>query len=246
MRIVGSIACVALFTFGCARTLGVDHAHFAYRGEEGPARWGSLSPAWAACATGKQQSPIDLASPKLVSLPPLTVDESATTFTLENNGHTVQARPARPGTVTVGGVSYALEQFHAHHPSEHTVSGERFPLELHLVHKDPAGKALVLGILVREGPSNEALEPLWSKLPGSGVATVGEVSLAGVIPSDRRYQTYRGSLTTPPCTEGLTWVVLREAITMSSAQIDAFARLFPDNSRPVQPLGDRTLEESTP
>ena len=234
---------------GCATAHG-PHVEWGYQGPTGPNAWGTLSPEFALCKTGQRQSPIELADARPVALPPLTVASVGSQFTLENNGHTIKMTPLHPAMVTLDGDAWTLEQMHPHHPSEHTVGGERFPLELHLVHKDAHNHVLVIGLLVRAGEPNQALQGLWTQLPkeklNEKVTPPEPVDVSALLPADRRYFAYEGSLTTPPCTEGVRWVVLVQPLTMSPQQIDTFAGLFPDDSRPIQPRNGRTLDESTP
>ena len=140
-----------------------------------------------------------------------------------------------------GGTRFELEQFHFHHPSEHTLDGAHYPLEVHFVHHGPTGALLVLGVLVTEGAPNPALRVLFDHLPHGHDATRLSIDPELLIPADRHYLTYDGSLTTPPCTEGVTWIVLATPITASAAQIQAFSALFPHNNRPVMPLHGRRL-----
>ena len=223
------------------------HPHWAYSGDDGPAAWGRLSPEFAACSSGTSQSPIDLTGAVAAALPALGIVMNPIPLALENNGHTVQQN-APPGSVLeVSGKHYALVQFHMHHPSEHTVNGQGFPLEIHFVHRSDDGQLAVVGVLVQEGAANGTLAPFFDHLPAhAGEHTGAATSLdpAGMLPADHTYFNYPGSLTTPPCSEGVAWYVMKAPISASSAQIATFSSVFPVNARPVQPLGQRTLELS--
>ena len=207
--------------------------HWAYEttGEtEGPEAWGTL-PGAAACAAGKSQSPVALESKSATArdLPNLAFAYGAVPLRATNNGHTVQFDAAGAGTVTADGVAYKLAQFHFHAPSEHTLDGRRYPMEMHLVHLDAAGKAaLVVGVFLEKGAENAALAPAFRALPrasGETLAPAGErIDPSRLLPKDRTYLTYSGSLTTPPCTEGLKWYVLRTPVSLSAAQTAAYSR----------------------
>ena len=215
-----------------------------YEGAGGPRNWGSLDRAYAACSDGWEQSPIDLGSAKAGRLPGIVFDYAPSPMTVSNNGHAIQVDYAPGSGIVHGGVRYELLQFHFHHGSEHTVAGVRFPLELHLVHRSSGGELAVVGVLFKEGAASEALEPLWSRLPaeaGATAAVPGPMNAAALLPERRSTWRYVGSLTTPPCTEGVSWIVMTEPMTLSAAQIEAFAAIFPNNYRPVQPLNGRVL-----
>ena len=220
-------------------------ASWGYGPLDGPARWATLDPAFAACDLGREQSPIDLTGGRRVDLTPVEFDYPRTRFAVENTGRTIQVNPDPGSGIVLDGVRYALQQFHFHHGSEHTVDGARLPLEMHLVHRSDQGTLAVVGVLFRVGAANAGLAPVWACLPAAPGGTAvpsGRLDLSALLPAGRTTWRYRGSLTTPPCTEGVAWVVLAEPLTLSAAQIDAFAALYPNNRRPVQPLGERVLQ----
>lgn len=214
-----------------------------YEKHNGPTLWGTLDPAFRTCACGAEQSPIDL-SGGTVDVAPVEFDYRRTRLAIENTGHTIQVA-ADPGSgIVLNKAYYELQQFHFHHGSEHTVDGVRLPLEMHLVHRNDSGALAVVGVLFAEGAVNDALAPVWAHLPCEPVGShmvPGEVDLASLLPARRSTWRYRGSLTTPPCTEGVAWVILTEPLTMSAAQIAALAAVYPHNWRPVQPRGERVL-----
>ena len=219
-------------------------ARWGYEPHNGPARWGTLDSAFGACALGKEQSPIDLSGARRADLTPVYFDYRRTRVVIDNTGRTIQLNPEPGSGIVLDGVRYDLQQFHFHHGSEHTVHGVRLPLEMHLVHRNGDGSLAVAGILFEEGPANGALPPVWAHLPpepASSVVAPGSLDLAALLPAGRATWRYRGSLTTPPCTEGVAWVILAEQLTLSAAQIDTFAAIYPNNCRPVQPLGERAL-----
>ncbi len=219
-------------------------ARWGYDADNGPALWASLDPGFAACALGAEQSPVDLTGGRGADLPPLEFAYRRTRIVLENTGHTVQANPDPGSFVALDGIRYELRQFHFHHPSEHLFDGARLALELHLVHASGDGALAVVGVLFAEGAAHGTLAPLWAHLPaepGAVRPVPGELDLATLLPARLTAWRYRGSLTTPPCTEGVAWAVLAQPLAISAAQIAAFAALYPNNRRPVQPLGERVL-----
>lgn len=225
----------------CEHANGAD---WGYGPHNGPAVWGRLDPAYETCSLGGEQSPIDLRGAHSTQVDPVGFEYRSSRSTVENTGHSIQVNPAPGNAIVLGGVRFELEQFHFHHGAEHTIEGVRLPLELHLVHRSGAGSLVVVGVLFGEGPANRALAPVWSSLPVAvePPRTVPDaVDLPALLPDSRTSWRYRGSLTTPPCTEGVAWIVLTEQLTLSPGQIEAFAAIFPNNYRPVQPLGERVL-----
>lgn len=218
--------------------------HWAYDGEGGPEQWGELSPEYAACHLGKEQSPVDLRGAIPAALPDPAVAWMPIPLKVMNNGHTIQVDGAGGGSLVLDGTAYDLLQFHFHHPSEHLVEGRPAALEAHFVHKAQDGNLAVLGVLIVEGPANPVLESIWKIMPDkAGDTTMGQsvLDFKTLLPNDQTTYRYAGSLTTPPCSEVVQWVVYRRPITASDAQIKRFAALFPNNARPVQPLGRRKL-----
>ncbi len=219
---------------------------FGYEGAEGPSNWGRLDPEWALCADGKEQSPIDLAGAEDGSVDPIELDYSATGATVANTGHAIEVALADAGTATVAGKSYDLEQFHFHAPSEHRVDGRRFPAEMHLVHTSGESPPVVIGVLIEEGAENPALAAALGDVPAEPAEELpldSEVDPNELLPDGGSGTVYRypGSLTTPPCTEGVLWTVYEQPIELSAEQIDALTAVYSNNARPVQPLGDRQL-----
>lgn len=233
-----------------ASTKSSQPAHWGYEGEHGPEHWAAVDPAFSACASGRAQSPVDIVTSATVSeeLPELVCAYGTAPLAIVNNGHAIQV-DVPPGDILMQGPNeYALKQFHFHGPSEHTVDGAHAPMEMHLVHADANGRLAVVGVLIREGAQNAALAPAWSHLPASAgqeVEPAGvQIDVAALLPETLGYWHYDGSLTTPPCTEGVRWFVLREPITLSRAQIDAFRAIVHPNNRPVEPLDGRIVKSS--
>ena len=215
-----------------------------YEPHNGPALWGTLDPTFSACALGEEQSPIDLTAGRRPDPISIEFDYRRTRIVVGNTGKTIQVNPD-PGSATVlNSVRFDLQQFHFHHASEHPVDGTQLPLEMHLVHRSDGGSLAMVGVLFEEGKPNCALRPVWAHLPrepGASHVVPGELDLASLLPATRTTWRYRGSLTTPPCTEGVDWVILTDPLTMSAEQIATFGAIYPNNFRPVQPLGERVL-----
>jgi carbonic anhydrase len=219
--------------------------HWTYSGAEDPKHWGKLDPAYSACFLGRTQSPINIASGKPTDLPALTLDYKTVPLNIIDNGHTIQVNYAPGSTLTVGDKTYSLKQFHFHHPSEEHVNGKGFPLVAHLVHADADGHLAVVAVLFQEGIANSLIDSLWKNIPSEKekVQDVSSVSVQAqdLLPNERGYFTYAGSLTTPPCSEGVTWYVLKNHTTISSAQVAAFAKIYSKNARPIQPTNGREI-----
>jgi carbonic anhydrase len=218
---------------------------WSYTGANGPTHWGSLDPAYRACATGRRQSPINLAHAMRGTLPPLRFSYGQSTFELHNNGHSVEADAGPGNTVSVSGVAYRLVQFHYHAPSEHRIDGRSFVLELHLVNESTSGQLLVLGVLIRPGRANPAFDRLIAALPThdgqhSKLTGLNPLSLVPNRGRGARYA-YSGSLTTPPCTEGVRWNVFATPLELSRAQIRRFTVIYDHHNRPLQPRNGRPV-----
>jgi carbonic anhydrase len=227
----------------------VPPAHWTYEGEEGPEFWGELDANYALCGTGRAQSPIDIAGEQAVGLQDIVFNYQPSELNIFNNGHTIQANYDAGSSIVYNETAYELVQFHFHHPSEHTIAGQVFDMELHLVHRDANGDLAVVGILLNQGEAdNEALAPIFANLPaekGDPQAAGVTIDAATFLPADHLYYTYTGSLTTPPCSQDVRWLLLEIPQEISEAQFEAFASLFELNARPVQPLNNRDLLEDS-
>jgi carbonic anhydrase len=224
---------------------------WSYEGATGPQHWGDLSPCYSACSAGLSQSPVDLGALEPSRLRAGLFHYGPTAIVLFNNGHTIEADYPLPAAYLVDGARFDLVQFHFHHPSEHAWRGRHYAMELHLVHRTAAGLLGVVGVFLEERPSpdNPHLAVLWQNLPATkGVRTYLPVPFdaASLLPADHHGIRYIGSLTTPPCSEGVRWWVLDQAVPVSSDQVARFAALFHDNSRPLQPLNGRKLLAERP
>jgi carbonic anhydrase len=234
-------------TLSCAADQHANTAHWSYQGDTGPAHWGELSPDNATCRDGHSQSPIDLRLERAQHGHgrDFQFHYGPAVFSLANNGHTIQASTTDAANgLDSNDHAYTLKQFHFHTPSEHEVDGRRYPMELHLVHGDGQGHLTVVGVFIKEGRHNAALAPLFNRLPAEGEA-VRSVTIdpAALLPDGYQALRYVGSLTTPPCTEQVNWIVLEKPIELSKAQIASFRKLFPDNHRDVEPDGNREVDE---
>ncbi|HHH35290.1 MAG TPA: carbonic anhydrase family protein [Gammaproteobacteria bacterium] len=219
--------------------------HWGYEGPGAPYYWGDLKAEFATCKTGRSQSPIDISAVVVTSLPPIRIDYQATPLEIVNNGHAIQVNYQSGSAITVGGKRFNLLQFHFHSPSEHTIGGKAYPMVAHLVHKADDGQLGVIGVMIKEGKANPLIERLWAHLPETAGTshTLPEemINVAELLPSDLTYFNYSGSLTTPPCTEGVHWMVLASPVEASAEQIARFRTLYSNDARPVQPVNGRTI-----
>jgi carbonic anhydrase len=217
-----------------------------YEGGNGPSQWSRLAPAYADCA-GNGQSPIDLSGGEPGPPPRLAVAYETSTATVENNGHSLEVGYARGGSIELGGTRYELVQSHFHAPSEHTLAGRRFPLEFHLVHEAEDGARAVLGAFVLPGSPNRLLAKLVDALPrqeGEKLTlgdSVNALDLLPPRPATARRWSYEGSLTTPPCTEGVRWTVFERPIEVSAQQLSELTSVYSGTNRPLQSTGAREL-----
>ncbi len=217
-----------------------------FSGETGPAYWSDLDSEYWLASNGKNQSPINIVTSNSVEidLPDVQFFYEASALELENNGHTIEATPIAGSYIDIGGVIYNLMQFHFHSLSEHTINGRQFPLEGHFVHKNSNGDLAVIGVLIEAGEENENFKAIWEHIPAEADETYDldvEINPNDLLPEDRRSYQYSGSLTTPPCSEGVRWFVLRETAQMSEAQLNKFAAIYNHNYRPVQAVNARQI-----
>lgn len=228
-------------------------ADWSYEGATGPANWGSLSPSYAACVDGSVQSPIDIvgATGKAIANPKVAYAKNK--VIVENNGHTVQANALSGSSITVGGVKSELLQMHFHAPAENIIAGLRAPVDVHFVHQAADGKLTVIGVMLKVGSQrNAGWQPMVRVLRMQNISTASEASeatatfdWAAMLPNDRRSFRFAGSLTTPGCTEGVSWIVMKQPVLLSAAQIAAFKGAYDNNARPVQPINGRPITVDT-
>lgn len=222
-----------------------EGVHWGYEGKASPEHWGQLAPEFALCGSGKNQSPIDISGGFQAELPKVPFGYQAGGNEILNNGHTVQVNYAAGSRIQVDGQPFQLKQFHFHAPSENLIDGKSYPLEVHLVHADAQGNLSVIGLMFEEGAANPLLTRLWQAMPekaGEHHVLAQPVDVSALLPSDQAYYRFNGSLTTPPCSEGVRWLVLKQPMTASSEQIARFEAVMKHpNNRPVQPLNARVL-----
>jgi carbonic anhydrase len=219
--------------------------HWGYSGEAAPENWGKVDPKYAMCALGRNQSPVDLASFVEADLKPLKFSYVAGASEIINNGHTVQVNYAPGSSVSVDGRTFQLVQFHFHSPSENRIGGKQFPLEGHLVHQDKDGNLAVVAVMFLEGAANPLLAKVWEAMPakaGEKKALPAGLNVLSLLPADRDYYRFNGSLTTPPCSEGVWWLVMKKTATASKGQIEQFSKAVGfANNRPIQPVNARPV-----
>lgn len=222
------------------------HIHWGYEGAGAPENWSKLDPQNKACAIGERQSPIDIKDGIKVDLEPIKFNYQPSTFRIVDNGHTVQAQVGE-GSISLTGKSYELVQFHFHRPSEEKINGQRFDMVVHLVHKADDGQLAVVAVLLERGNENPFIQTLWNYMPLEKNMPVSPpnaiVDLNTLLPTSRNYYTYMGSLTTPPCSEGVLWLVMKQPVQVSPEQINIFSRLYRNNARPIQPSSGRLIKE---
>ena len=221
--------------------------HWTYQGKTGPDNWGKLSPEFATCASGRNQSPVNIDATTHASLKPLKSIQKFAAKDIANNGHSVQVNFKEGNMLVLDSGAYQMKQVHFHSPSENTIHGKIFPLEAHFVHADSKGNLTVLAVMYTEGKANLGLAKLWgqmSKEISEPVALKNRVTASELIPENRSYYRYSGSLTTPPCTEGVRWLVMKNPMTASKEQIKALNNVIQhDNNRPLQALNGRIIVE---
>jgi carbonic anhydrase len=218
-----------------------------YAGSSGPDAWGQLKPEFSKCSSGSRQSPIDIRDGFKVDLEPVVFDYKPTAFRVIDNGHTVQVNVAPGNFIEVMGRRFELVQFHFHRPSEERIDGQQFDMVVHLVHKDLEGHLAVVAVLLTRGSAQPIVQSVWNNLPlekGDELAARTPLNPADLLPAERNYFTYMGSLTTPPCSEGVLWMVMKKPVEVSAEQIGIFSRLYPMNARPIQSASGRMIKES--
>ncbi|HIQ47448.1 MAG TPA: carbonic anhydrase family protein [Sulfurovum sp.] len=219
--------------------------HWGYTGHTTPEKWAELSEDFRECSTGLNQSPINITHSLHAKLPPLAPSYESDSNYIVDNGHTVQVNMAEGSYFEIDGIRFDLKQFHFHAPSENHIEGKEFPLEGHFVHLDKDGNIAVIAVMFEEGEENKALAKFWNTMP-TKAGDIKDLKLSKIanelLPKDKHYYRFNGSLTTPPCTEGVRWFVFKESVTISKAQVAKFHEVVHgDNNRPVQPLDARII-----
>lgn len=222
--------------------------HWSYAGAAGPENWGALGNEFALCGVGQRQSPIDIRRTVKADLPPIRFEYKPVPLSIVDNGHSIKIDTAGAGGIVVDGESYALVQFHFHKPSEEKINGKVFEMVAHLVHQSKSGKLAVVAVLMDAGKEQPLIRTLWTHLPleKNTPVTRADVHIdpARILPANRGYYTFLGSLTTPPCSEGVLWLVLKNPVQVSKEQLAGFATVYRSNVRPVQPVNGRVIKES--
>lgn len=237
-----AVACLGM---PAAAQEGAHPPHWGYAGEVGPEHWAEFESDFGACSSGRNQSPVDLSNFIEAELPPIAFDYKPGGHEVVNNGHAVQVNYNAGSSITIDSTVFELKQFHFHSPSENTINGESFPMEAHFVHADAKGNLAVVALMFREGASNKVLEKVWPQVPQdeedkASLAT--PVAAAELLPPDLDYYRYSGSLTTPPCSEGVRWLVLKQPVQATAEQLGVVGKAIGHpNNRPVQPVGARSV-----
>ncbi len=224
--------------------------HWSYEGEGAPTNWGRLKPDYATCASGQRQSPIHIEDSETLRGPAEAIEfrYAPSKGTVVNNGHTVEVKVYGENSLTVRGNTYQLVQFHFHHPAEERINGQGYPMVGHFVHRNEVGQLAVLAVLLEPGEANPLIQKVWTHMPldvNDSVRMPPDLIHVGeILPRDQRYYQYMGSLTTPPCTEGVLWLILKQPVSISREQLRLFGQLYANNARPVQPRHDRPVRDA--
>ncbi|WP_456400605.1 carbonic anhydrase [Persephonella sp.] len=228
-------------------TSAVAGGGWSYHGEHGPEHWGDLKEDYIMCKIGKNQSPVDINRIVEAELKNIKINYSSGGSKITNNGHTIKVSYEGGSYIVVDGVRFELKQFHFHAPSEHKLKGQQFPFEAHFVHADKQGNLAVIGVFFKEGKENPIIKKIWENMPekaGEETKLSHKINAEDLLPKERDYYRYSGSLTTPPCSEGVRWIVMEEELEMSKEQIEKFRKVMGgDTNRPVQPLNARIILE---
>jgi len=224
-------------------------AHWGYTGKTGPSHWAELSKEYAVCRDGRHQSPVNITKSVKAKLPPLEFNYHPIPLVIENNGHTIKiTADNKAGDLKIGEKIYHLVQFHTHEPSEEAINGKRSAMVIHLVHQDDDNHLAVVAILFDEGdttnPLLDKLVKFLPKRPGEPQSHQELIDINQLLPAEKDYYTYEGSLTTPPCTEGVKWIILKQPMPIGAIDLIQYQKLYPRNARPLQPLNEREVFSS--
>ena len=222
-------------------------AHWGYSGNSGPDKWGALDKDYATCSLGQRQSPIDIRDGVRVDLEPIRFDYKLSNFRIVDNGHTVQVNVGPGSSLAVMGRYFDLVQFHFHRPSEERINGKGFDMVVHLEHRDEEGRLATVAVLLEKGAENPLIQTLWNHMPlevNQEVLPEVAIDLNRLLPENRAYYTYMGSMTTPPCAEDVLWIIFKQPMPVSEEQVRIFARLYRNNARPIQPSNNRLVKEN--
>ena len=223
------------------------NVQWSYEGEGSPANWAKLRPDFGLCATGRRQSPIDVRDGIKVDLEPIAIDYKRSQFRIVDTGHDIQVNVGDGSTIAVMGRRYQLLHFHFHRPAEERINGKSFDMGIHFFHRDEEGRLAIIAVLLERGSEHPLIQTLWNNLPlevDQEVVPSVAIDLNDLLPKDRSYYTFMGSLTTPPCSEDVLWMVFKQPVTISAEQVAIFSRLYKNNARPVQPSNNRLIKEN--
>src|ERR1700758_2264634 len=241
LRLRGAAILLATNAIWVTTAIAQEHgaAHWSYDGQTGPSHWGDLSAQFAPCKSGHRQSPIDIEGTQKADLPAIQFDYKATPLHIIDNGHTIMINYAPGSSIRVGDKWYELKQFHFHRPSEEKIKGKRYGMVVHLVHAAQDGSVAVVAVLLQQGGDNALIDELWGDLPKEKnqeeLLDNVQINVSALLPADRGYYTFLGSLTTPPCPENVTWYVLKHPATVSAGELREYSKLSRDDARPTQP-----------
>ncbi|NPA87271.1 MAG: carbonic anhydrase family protein [Epsilonproteobacteria bacterium] len=243
-KLLASLA-ISAMTAGTLMASNYAHGTWSYSGKTGPEYWGDLKKEYIMCKIGKNQSPIDVSGAVSATLTPLNIYYDVKAKTFLNNGHTVKAEMKDGAKLYIDGKEFKLLQFHFHTPSENTINGEYFPMEAHFVHSTKDGELAVVAVMFKIGKYNPALQKLVDNMPKKpGVKNnlcPANLKAKDLLPKSLEYYRFNGSLTTPPCSEGVRWFVLKQPVEVSEKQIKAFEKVMGKNNRPLQPINARVI-----
>ena len=247
LSLFGAIACLTtlLILNPYQSSAAGDNPDWGYGGASNPTRWDELKPEFESCQLGKAQSPIDISNYEAGESIEIEFNYQTSPVEVVDNGHTIEVAYPPGSNVSIDGEEYELLQFHFHTPSEHTIDGEASAMELHFVHQNEAGELAVVGVMMNLGEDNPIIASIWSAMSEGNKTNKSNsitIDAANLLPNDRKYVSYAGSLTTPPCSEGVSWNLLLEPIELSSEQIATFESLYPYNARPIQSLNGRSIQ----
>jgi carbonic anhydrase len=237
---------IGCFVFLAGNAYAGNAVHWGYSGHEGPEHWGELSEKYALCGSGKNQSPIDIANTIEANLETIQFDYTSSALDIINNGHAIQINYAAGSQITLEGNTYKLLQYHFHTPSENTIQGKYYPMEAHFVHADTDGNLAVIGVMFKEGKENSQIAKIWKHMPASSGKTYTDsstkIKAMDLMPTDKGYYRFNGSLTTPPCLEGVKWMVMKDALEVSDAQVKKYNKaMHGDTNRSIQPTNARAV-----
>lgn len=240
-----NIALFSVLALPMTMAIAAENLQWGYSGQVGPEHWGEIDPAFGACSTGTNQSPININNFIDAELEEIKFDYQTNPTDFINNGHTVQVNFDSGSTIAIDEKSFELKQLHFHTPSENLINGKSFPMEVHLVHANAEGELAVIGVTFEQGDANEALAGLVTAMPQQSgeKKLIDNLNMMSLLPASKDYYRYNGSLTTPPCSEGVRWFVMKNSVQASALQLKAFENVMHENNRPVQPKRARPILE---